>query len=284
MKYADFIEKKRHGSLDFPIQYYYADENIPHYVMTAHWHNEFEIIRVTSGSLKVFLNSTPYNLSAGDILLVSGKTLHRAEPRGCIYECVVFDFNMLSRERNDITSKYISPICDGASVAEPPLCREKDELYFCIDSLFELMKNKEQYFELDIYSTLFKMLSLLYSQGRLISKSTTTGGHRYETINNLIEWIEKNFLKPITLEDLSKISGLSAKYLCRTFKEYTSKSIVKYINDLRVENACYEMSINKKNVTQAAFDSGFNNLSYFCKIFKSTKGITPTEYVKRAKL
>ncbi len=284
MKYADFIEKKRHGSLDFPIQYYYADENIPYYVMTAHWHNEFEIIRVTSGSLKVFLNSTPYILGAGDILLISGRTLHRAEPKNCIYECVVFDFNMLSRERNDIASKYISPICEGTAVAEPPLCREKDELYCALNSLFELMKSKELYFELNIYSTLFKILSLLYSQGKLINKAATSGGHRYETISNLIDWIEKNFLKPITLAELAKISGLSSKYLCRTFKEYTSKPIVKYINDLRVENACYEMSVNKKNVTQAAFDSGFNNLSYFCKIFKSAKGITPTEYVKRVKL
>lgn len=284
MKYADFIEKKRHGSLDFPIQYYYADENTPHYVMTAHWHSEFEVMRVLRGELKVFLNSTPYTLTEGDIILVSGKTLHRAEPRDCMYECVVFDFNMLSRERNDITSKYISPICDSTTVAEPPLCHEKDELYFSLNSLFELMKNKGEYFELDIYSALFKVLSLLYSQKKLVNKSITPGGHRYETISKLIDWIEKNFLKPITLEDLSKISGLSSKYLCRTFKEYTSKSIVKYINDLRIENACYEMSINKKNVTQAAFDSGFNNLSYFCKIFKSSKGITPTEYVKRAKL
>lgn len=281
MKYADLIEKKRHGSINFPIQYYYADENIPYYVMTAHWHNEFEVMRVLSGSLKVFLNNNPYILTTGDILIVPGKTLHRAEPKACVYECIVFDLNMLSRSKNDAAAKYISSLIEGTSIIENPLCRDKDNLHSSINSLFELMKSESKYFELEIYSALFRIISQLYVHDKIIPNISSSRNHRYQTISNLIDWIEKNFLKPITLEELSSVSGLSPKYLCRTFKEYTSKPIIKYINDLRVENACFEMSVNKKNVTQAAFDSGFNNLSYFCKTFKNLKGVTPTEYMKR---
>lgn len=79
---------------------------------------------------------------------------------------------------------------------------------------------------------------------------------------------------------LSSISGFSEKYLCRIFKEYTSKTPITYINELRIEKACNEMGINKKNITYAAYESGFNDLSYFCRTFKKYKNITPKEYIK----
>ena len=56
MKNSEFLEKKQHGTPEFPIQYYFVKSGHPQYVMPPHWHKEFEIIRVLSGDFRVFLN------------------------------------------------------------------------------------------------------------------------------------------------------------------------------------------------------------------------------------
>ena len=73
------------------------------------------------------------------------------------------------------------------------------------------------------------------------------------------------------------------KYLCRIFREYTGMSPMAYVNSLRIDRACIDMTLHHKNVTEAAMDAGFADLSYFTKLFKRTKGITPREYMKKPK-
>ena len=97
----------------------------------------------------------------------------------------------------------------------------------------------------------------------------------------LVEKIESEYTHKITLRDLSEIAQINEKYLCRFFKEFTGQTPIDYINRLRIDRACYEMSVNKLNVTEAVYECGFNEISYFLKIFKKYKGITPGEYRKR---
>ena len=64
------------------------------------------------------------------------------------------------------------------------------------------------------------------------------------------------------------------------FKEYTGSSPVDYLNKLRIDRACFEISVNRKNATEAAYATGFNDQSYFSKVFRKYRGISPTEYKK----
>lgn len=278
MKYADFIERKRHGSPDFPMQYYHLDRRDPQYVMAPHWHREFEIIRVLNGSFRVFLNNQPHELVAGDVLLVESGCLHRGEPKNCSYECLVFDPGMLRRQQNDAVHQYITPLSRmTAKVTPRPRSKEVRE---AIDRLFEAVKSQRPYYELEVYGWLFLLFAALHADGSILTSIRSPHSHQARVMLELLDWIEKNYAEPITLEQLSLQSGFSCKYLCRIFKEYTAQTPMNYINELRIENACHEMAVQNKNVTRAAYDSGFNDLSYFCKAFKKHMGITPGEYKK----
>ena len=80
--------------------------------------------------------------------------------------------------------------------------------------------------------------------------------------------IEQNYTEHITLEQLASVAKTDSKYLCRFFKEYTGNSPIEYVNRLRVERACLCMAAGYDSLTAAALDNGFNDISYFCKIFK----------------
>ncbi len=279
MKFSDFNENKQHGTSDFPIEYYYVTEQHPQYEMMPHWHNEFEIIRVISGEFQVFLNGVEYTLNSGDILLVESGTLHKGNPKNCIYECVVFELNMLRRRHSDKVSQLIFPIINRELSVNYRLVEKDSQIYATIGFLLSSIKSQDEFFELDIYSLIFRLFSLLYHEGHLIPhKKNPIQTRQTQSVIKLIDWIDDNFTETITLQKLSEISGLSEKYICRIFKEYTAKSPINYINELRIDFACHEMTINGKNITQAALDSGFNDLSYFSKLFKRLKGITPNKY------
>jgi len=122
----------------------------------------------------------------------------------------------------------------------------------------------------------------MYNSEKVIQAGNTLHSNQVTDIIRLIDWIEKNYAEKINLDNLSRISGFSKKYLCKVFKEYTSKTLINYINELRIENACHEMTIKRKSVTDSAFVSGFNDLSYFCRTFKKYKNMTPREYIKNS--
>ena len=96
MHYLDYHEQIPHRTGDFPLDYYYVDESFPRYRMTMHWHKETEIIRVRSGQMRLFLDDGELLAEAGDLLTVGGGVIHGGEPENCVYECLIFDPQVLS--------------------------------------------------------------------------------------------------------------------------------------------------------------------------------------------
>ena len=279
MKYSDYNEGKLHGTNEFPLEYYYVTPDNPQYIMSTHWHKEFEIIKVILGSFNLRLNNIGYTLTAGDIIFVECGTLHGGEPDNCVYECLVFDLNMLKRRQNDATTPLISPLIDGSKGINCVIPQKGSSVYSAASALFAVTSNRDDFYEIETYSLLFRLLSQLYKTESIssVSKNPQTT-KKNQTVIKLLDWIDNNFTENITLQKLSEISNLSEKYICRVFKEYTSKTPINYINELRIDAACHEMISDKKSVTEAALACGFNDLSYFSKLFKRYKHISPYKY------
>ena len=271
MQYSELIEKRKHGTPDFPVEYYYIDKTHPRYVMAAHWHKEFEIIRVLDGHLTVYLNTAKYELGKGECLFIEGGCLKRAMPKDCAYECLVFDAAMLEQQ----SSLNISELTFQNYIAP-----EEAEVHQTIQGLLSAMAERQPYYKLDVTGLIYKLFYQLLQKKFILQTTTPTADRGLKTVISLLKWIKKNYTQEITLEKISQYAGLSEKYLCRIFKAYTSKTIMDYVNEIRIEQACVELAYT--SVTEAAFNCGFNNLSYFCKLFKKYKGMTPREYKKQA--
>ena len=108
MRKFTYLDKKQHGTAEFPVEYYYVDSTHPRYQMAFHWHNEWELLRVIKGELLLTLNDEQYRIKAGEIVLIAGETLHGGEADDCIYECLVFDLYGLF---NKIEAVRTAPVC-----------------------------------------------------------------------------------------------------------------------------------------------------------------------------
>jgi len=101
--------------------------------------------------------------------------------------------------------------------------------------------------------------------------------HRKE-ITFIVDYMEKNYWDKINLSRLARQVNLNESYLCRVFKKETGKSIINYLNDIRMEKAGELLKQSQVTVKEVAASVGIGDPFYFSKIFSKYYGISPTEY------
>jgi len=97
-------------------------------------------------------------------------------------------------------------------------------------------------------------------------------------INTIYKYVMTHFKDQISLEEIAGEVHMTTTSFCRFFKQRTNKSFVQYVNDIRVGYACKLLLEENYNISQIAFESGFENLSNFNKQFKKIKNITPRQF------
>jgi transcriptional regulator GlxA family with amidase domain len=102
--------------------------------------------------------------------------------------------------------------------------------------------------------------------------------HNDEVIKKAQEFIENNFQKKITVEELASIFALSRRNLERRFKKATSNTISEYIKRVKIEAAKLSLESSRESVTDAMYKVGYSDPKAFRNTFKKITGLTPYEY------
>ena len=304
-----FHEKKQHGTVDFPAEYYYVDKEHPQYHMAFHWHKEWEIIRILEGEFSLHADEEEYLAHAGDVFLLRDGMLHGGTPKDCVYECFVFDLHGLFRDVNSV-KKYLRPIYRNQLLPQVYFPREqKDsrkkepgEGAFQETDIYEIVEELMKGFsagkrkgtgetvrnaaglpsELIALGNLSRLFSLILEKGYILQgqESSQGGSRKVSQLKTVLEYIENHFSERITLEDLAGVAGMSPKYFCRFFRSITHQTPMDYVNYYRIERAASLLCSADLPVTVVGLECGFNDSSYFVKAFKKYKGMTPKQYQK----
>ena len=277
------LKNNRHGTEEFPYEYYFVDKDHPAFHMPLHWHTEFEIILVRTGRFHLTLNGVPHRLYAGDMAFVGGGVLHGGSPESdnCVYDCVVFDLSLLSRCIKDPI--IIELLRDRMMITTILSFTDAKEIWETVVRLMDAFKNRKA------DADRFICLGILYEVfGRVIG-----GGHYDENHGDpgddirrwkkLLHYIEEHYPEKITLDMLADVAGLSPKYLCRAFARLTGKTPLAYLNEYRLDCACELLRNTDEPILSIATSCGFNDQSYFVKHFRQNRGITPGAYRRQQK-
>lgn len=108
--------------------------------------------------------------------------------------------------------------------------------------------------------------------------------HREEQfLTRLMDAIELNYREDLKIADLCKVMGESRSQLYRKIIETTNLSPISLINEFRLKRATELMNMQKgNNISQIAFETGFNSLSYFSRRYKKRFGHLPKAYMNRS--
>ena len=96
---------------------------------------------------------------------------------------------------------------------------------------------------------------------------------------NIRPFMEKNFDKPLKIEDYAYLTGRSLSTFRRDFKSFFDQTPQKWIKEKRMEKALNLMNEREVSVTDIAFEVGYENISYFIKEFKQRYGQSPKQYM-----
>lgn len=94
------------------------------------------------------------------------------------------------------------------------------------------------------------------------------------------KYMEENFQKDISLDDVSRVGNVSPYYFSKVFKEETGETFVEYMTKLRISYAKKLLREKEKSIKQICLESGYSDPNYFSRIFKKSVGVTPSEYQK----
>lgn len=272
-------EKRDEFQSPFPISIHHMDyDNKEIYLFYLHWHQEFELFLVTKGIITLEIESKSYILHKGEALFINRNVLHVAKnnhQQSCAFKAIVFHDDLLINQNEKLLyNKYILPIIN-----------QKDFMCICMKdmdlNIIYLFNQVEQSYrlneELKIKSILLNFWNTLYEC--IFSKQIPI----FSIINNdnildSIAFIETNYMQDIKLDHLAKLSCLSVSQFSKLFKERMHMSPIQYLMRVRIMNSCQKLLETDTKISSIALMCGFNNISYYNKIFYSFIGCTPSNY------
>jgi len=133
----------------------------------------------------------------------------------------------------------------------------------------------------DLDELLFKLNDIL---ANFINRVSAIKGRKKKIkFRKMIEYVDQNFTRKLTSEEVSRLGGLSTSRCIHLFKEETGMSLSEYIKKLRVNYGKYLLLNTDINIADCAIEAGFFDQSHFTKTFKQVEKIPPSKFRRKYK-
>lgn len=286
----EYEEKEKHGTAQFPVGLhkleYPADTDVMFYV---HWHQEFEFLVLTEGKVLFTIEDRKYVMNPGDIVFINSNYLHMAKnicSGVCSFYAIDFSYHVLNEDIHSIFSKkFIRPILNDKYVfpefmpvsEDEDKCWQKDIRNY-LHEIGECPEHELEPFELMIRSRILAIWDILDKNCVRAQKDNDIESRYSERLEPVISYIKENYAYEITLGELAAILPMSEGQFSRVFKQTMKLSPIQYLMRYRILQSCKLLQDTEKKIGEIANLSGFNNISYFNRVFLNTIGCTPKEY------
>ena len=259
---------------------------MPHFYDTYHTHEELQIMLVIKGNGSAYIGDKILHFEEGDIYLLGQNLPH------------VFKDKLIDEDKG-IESISIFFLKDfmGKGFLELPESRllgallEESKRGIQIQGQLQ-KKVTENIWKISNSDGLNRLLILidtleLVAQSENLSFISSPGYHKPkrlvdgQKINDVFDFMLANYSREIKLEEIAETANMSATAFCRYFKHHTRKTYSRFLNEIRVGEACKMLVEDKLSISNICFGSGFNNISNFNRQFKKITGNTPSKYQKQ---
>lgn len=140
-----------------------------------------------------------------------------------------------------------------------------------------LWKNKKQGFHMQCKSILYEILASMQQE----FQHKYTAKIKFEMIKPAVKYLHENYTNELmNMGDLADLCQISEDYFRKLFKQAYGISPIKYINHLKLTYAAELINSGMYSVTEAAMESGYDNISHFSREFKRYYGVAPRDYFK----
>ena len=237
-----------------------------------HWHENLEILRITSGKANVSIDGELFSANAGDIVVVNSSCTHRLYPtEGAVeYDVIIAALVLCNEIDIDIKSHRLNTVITD------------EEANALIDALIADYTTSERFRLGMAKADLIKLLIHLFrnheSTEKRATKEHVSSARRIS--QTAMEYIHLHYAEDIGTSEIAKELAVSVNYLCRCFNLCTGFTVIDHLNYVRCTTAKAMLRNTSYSVSEVAAAVGFNNLSYFGRQYKRYFGYTPSKTEK----
>ena len=256
--------------------------NISHlYAMQQKWDNRKIFInqnRKTSALLYLHDSSIHYRLAGGELLIAPRGSVVFL-PQGCSYQCTFFtasgeralsqlvEFALKDRSGESF-SVYdrVTVVGSDENPLVPELFAEAVAAY-----------NRPVFSPPLLKAAVYQLIACIAGQNR----QQTIASAQLAGIQPAVAWLERNHLPEEGIPQLARMCHMSEVSFRKKFRAYAGMTPSEYILKQKMQRAKRLLRSGLASVAQAAEAAGFDDPSYFSKVFKKYTGILPGEYMRR---
>ncbi|TDW99217.1 AraC family transcriptional regulator [Dinghuibacter silviterrae] len=250
---------------------------VPFFPFQWHYHPEYELTLILEGSGVRMVGDSHEHFSPGDLVLL-GPNLPHTWVSESTSAAVVIQFS----------EAFIGPFlqypeCDRIRRL---LTRSNQGVFFqrttktMVDNVCSLPTQKG----VARITALLEVLQALASASAPSLASPyfqPARGRKAEgRINKVCQYIQKHSSEDVSLQKIASLVHLSESAFCKFFKRTTGKTFSDYVVEIRLGHACHLLSESDDPISEIAYRSGFDSLSYFNRVFLRKKGLRPREFRK----
>ena len=100
-------------------------------------------------------------------------------------------------------------------------------------------------------------------------------------VSKVKTYIEENYQKDISLDEVSRLVDISPYYFSKLFKQEAGKNFIEYLTEIRMHHAEEFLRDPSYSIKEVCVMSGYSDPNYFSRLFKKYEGVTPSEYRER---
>lgn len=264
-------ENHKFRDSDLPIFFHLDRISEESHKFWLHWHENPELLFVIRGSGFVKIDDAVISAEAGCVIAINSNKIHHistTEPE-ISYYCLIIDKNFCDQYGFHVEDSYIQE-----KIIDPSL----------FESLYRIvreMNEKKPYYKTAVMGEVLQILLRLFRSYLVEDVAENMQGKNIDMVKNSITFIKKHCTENISVSDISDYIGYSKYYFCRTFKQVTGSTVNTYLNSLKMQQAYAFLKKDGLSVNETAVRCGFNDISYFTKIFKKYMHMLPSQVQKQ---
>lgn len=241
------------------------------YATRRHYHNEISIFLLIKGQAEVIVEDNHYVLNEDDVILINPLESHELisglESYGILLQ---FDPKKFYISKNIHFKHLINDTTD------------LDLLYQLKSIIYTVFKNciENKYF--NNIRTIHDLIAILFENCRELESFERKVNKHQARIDEIAEYIEKNYSKRITLQELASKQALSISYLSNFFEKNFGKTFLQYYNDIRIDHAIDDLLNSNFSIDEISLRNGFDDPRSFVSAFKKRYHILPSIYRKKS--
>ncbi|MBP2058250.1 AraC-like DNA-binding protein/mannose-6-phosphate isomerase-like protein (cupin superfamily) [Lactobacillus colini] len=263
-----------------------------------HIHNYVEIMVVLLGHCIVRTPTEEIPMKQDEIIIMGNKTIHKVEPisngtiviniamKKAAFSLNDLDFLTHSPNAKSVSSLMFSLLSSTNSHGAFNLFHTKHDphvvntIYDIISEYYRPDSQSNQIIRLEILELLVRLVRGAGKNPVLQVQKSAQNVNEIDTLTLLL-YIEKNF-RTANLDQMAKHFGFNPNYLSSYLKKKTGYTFIKLVHIQRINTAAEYLAFTNAPIDKISLEVGYENPSYFYKVFKKFIGCSPAEYRKQA--